>query len=317
MQKLNEFQLIQRYFADRKKQRRRDVKAGIGDDCAIVSVPPKHLLAVSIDTLIAGVHFPLETTPADIGHKALAVNLSDLAAQGATPAWVTLALTLPAADKKWLRDFTKHFFALAEKFNVELIGGDTTRGHLSIAVQAHGFIPQQKILSRNGARTGDLIYVTNTLGDAGFALHCLQNKIRIRDKKIFQRLNRPMPRVHEGIALREIVNSMIDISDGLLADLGHILSASQKGAVINIDKIPLSPVLLKEKAALHFALSSGDDYELCFTVARNKKLQLEKLLKQQGIKATCIGEVTAQKKLIVQDSEGRLFKPGKKGYLHF
>ncbi len=319
MKKYHEFELIQHYFARGQRNLPKEVIQGIGDDCAIVAVPPKQQLAITMDTLVAGVHFPLKTAASDIGHKALAVNLSDLAAQGATPAWVTLALTLPKMDPHWLREFATHFFRLAKKFKVTLIGGDTTRGPLSLSIAAHGFIPCDSMISRSGAKAGDLIYVTNTLGDAGFALHLLKTKKKM-PLSILHRLNRPMPRVREGLFLRQWATAMIDISDGLVADLQHILTQSNVGARLNVDQIPLSRFLansLPREKALEYALSSGDDYELCFTLPAIKKNQFEKILRVHRIKACCIGEVTATKKCVLTQVNGNLFKLSKKGYLHF
>ncbi|MDI1352139.1 MAG: thiamine-phosphate kinase [bacterium] len=241
---MNEFELITHFFANQHQPHRQDVVMGIGDDCAIVEVPQGQQLLVSMDTLVSGVHFPITTTPYDIGYKALAVNLSDLAAMGANPAWITLALTLPTADQQWLSSFKEGFFGLAKQFQVVLIGGDTTRGPLALTVQAHGFVPHGQAITRQNAQPGDLIYVTNTLGDAGLALKHLNHEVNIPSQfteLLLNRLNRPMPRVKEGLLLRNYATAMIDLSDGLISDLGHILKKSGVGALIHLDKIPLSP----------------------------------------------------------------------------
>lgn len=319
---MNEFQLITHFFNQHQKQRP-DVLLGIGDDCAILAVPPNQQLLVSIDTLVSGVHFPKSTAPFDIGHKALAVNLSDLAAMGATPAWFTLAITLPAVDKEWLGAFSKGLFTLAHSFNVQLIGGDTTRGPLAISIQVHGFAPLGKSIKRQGARPGDLIYVTNTLGDAGLALQHIMNGIELPKAlfaKVAPRLNRPMPRVKEGLLLRDYASAMIDISDGLVADLGHILEQSQVGAVLDLAKIPISYALgqaLSPDKALRLALSAGDDYELCFTIPAAQQETLERLLRQEKCEVHCIGRITAGKELLFQQGANYLDLAALQGYSHF
>lgn len=319
----NEFKLITDYFDRPNRVFRKDVLRGIGDDCAVVRVPANKQLAVSIDTLVAGVHFPENTPASDIGHKALAVNLSDLAAAGAAPCWVTLALTLPEFNTSWLKAFSAHFFALAKKFNVQLIGGDTTHGPLSVTIQAHGLVPKNKIISRSGAKPGDLIYVTNTVGNAGLALMCLQNKMSIPTKDralMLQHLNRPMPRVKEGLLLRRFVSAMIDVSDGLAADLSHILEQSGVGAVLQVEDVPLSAVLKKslpKKKAREMALGSGDDYELCFTVPVGKRAVMEKVMRANKVKVSCVGEIVRGKGLRLVLRDGKKFLLGKKGYLHF
>lgn len=265
---LSEFQIIARYFTPRISARD-DVLLGIGDDAALLRVPPGAILAVSIDTLVAGVHFPLSTPPQAIGHKALAVNLSDLAAMGATPAWVTLALTLPAVDEPWLERFAAGFFNLAQQHRVALVGGDTTRGPLTITVQAHGWIPlEQHALTRGGAQPGDVIYVTGTLGDAALGLTLARTDPRVAAQQLIARLDYPTPRLAAGLALHGVASSAIDISDGLLADLGHILAASGVGATVHVDALPRSRAFqeiatVEQSTAL--ALGGGDDYELCFT----------------------------------------------------
>ncbi len=268
---MTEFDVIARYFSQ-DFPKRADVTLEIGDDAALCSMPPDMQLAIAIDTLVEGVHFPTMTRPEDIGYKALAVNLSDLAAMGATPAWMTLALTCPQVDEVWLTKFSAGLRELAKIAQISLIGGDTTSGPLTITVQVTGFVPPYAALQRRGAQPGDGIYVTGTLGDAGLGLASLQKRIVLPRpvlKFVESRLNRPTPRLHEGQALQRIANSAIDISDGLAADLGHILSASAVGASLQLENLPLSSALrdyLSPESAWNFALSAGDDYELCFTV---------------------------------------------------
>jgi len=239
---MDEFELIARYFTPQKISRA-DVIVDIGDDCAILDIPTTSHLAITTDTLVNGVHFPMETAAFDVGYKSLAVNLSDLAAMGATPAWASLALTLPGYDETWLAEFSRGFFDLATRHGVQLMGGDMTRGPLSITVTALGFVPKNQAIQRQGAKPGDLIYVTDTLGDAGLALSFLKNKTAMaaaHQHTILTRLNRPEPRIDIGIQLRPIASSAIDISDGLAADLGHILKKNRVGAHIYVDQLPLS-----------------------------------------------------------------------------
>lgn len=315
---MNEFQLIDAFFKQ-PDLTRPDVVLGIGDDAALLLPPQNHLIAASIDTLVEGVHF-LASTPAEyIGHKSLAVNLSDLAAMSAEPAWAMLALTLPRADEIWLRDFAKGFFALANQYQLKLIGGDTTHGPLSITVQIQGFVPKDQALKRSGAKAGDKIYVSGTLGDAGAALNIaqLQNELNADEQQyLLQRLHLPAPRVALGLALRSIASSAIDVSDGLLADLGHILSSSHVGAEIETHSIPLSNALhqLPRARALEFALSSGDDYELCFTVPASKSEQVKHISSKTGVPCTCIGEITTTSGILFS---GETVNTVKQGYQHF
>jgi len=279
---LNEFSIIEHYFS--RVSSRADVLLGVGDDAALLQVPQGMQLAASVDTLIAGRHFPAATDPEAIGYKALAVNLSDMAAMGAKPAWVTLALALPEADERFIEDFARGFFSLAQQYDVELVGGDTVRGPLACTVQAHGFVPIDAALLRSGAQPGDRIYVTGTLGDAGAGLQ-LKQGVQCGNAEaavtLTRRLEYPQPRVAEGILLRGIASSAIDISDGLSADLGHILDASGCGAELQLDAIPCSEALRQcvadDTERLRLALSAGDDYELCFTVPPQKVAELERV----------------------------------------
>jgi len=317
---LSEFELIQQYF-NRALKHSSGIIQGIGDDAAIVTVPSNMELVLSMDTLVQDVHFFANTRPEDVGYKALAVNLSDLAAVGAKPRWVTLSLTLPEADQAWLDKFTQGFFELANQTSVALIGGDLSRGPLSITVQAHGFLPQGKAILRNGAQLDDLIYVSGQLGDAGLALKLLDNTITIPEKnhtEVFNRLNRPCPRTELGMTLRDIATSAVDISDGLATDLGHILDASQCGAILNPEALPLSKAFngLSTEEAWKIALTSGDDYELCFTIPADKKVVLENEL-QSDIPLTCIGTIVPEAGVQWIKSDGTSFDLACSGYQHF
>jgi thiamine-monophosphate kinase len=312
---MNEFDIIRQIFKTQAITRQ-DVALGIGDDAAILTPPLNQQLVTTTDTLISGVHFPENTSAYDIGYKALAVNLSDLAAMGATPAWLTLALTLPNADPTWLHDFAKGFFELSTQHHTQLIGGDLTHGALSITIQATGFIPEGQALKRSDAKPGDLIYVTNTLGDAALALNFLQKKISIPANYlefILARLNRPTPRVAIGEELRNVAHAAIDISDGLAADLKHILENSHVGATVNVESIPLSEALrhsVNKEQAIALALSGGDDYELCFTVPPNKKNHIP-------ANCTCIGEITTSNELDLRYSDNTKYNLQNAGYQHF
>jgi len=331
----SEFDLIRRYFA-RPGAGRADVLLGIGDDAAVLRSPPGLEQVAAIDTLVAGVHFPPDTAAESIGHKALAVNLSDLAAMGAEPAWAMLALTLPEADERWLEGFARGFFALAREYDVALVGGDTTRGPLTVSVQVQGFVPPGAAFRRGGARPGDLIYVTGTLGDAGLAL-LLGRDAGIGSpaarEYLRRRLDRPPPRVAEALRLRGLARAAIDVSDGLLADLGHILEASGAGATLDLAQLPLSPAFrscLETMGADHpalrrfapglawadLALGSGDDYELCFTVAPRQRAQLDALA-AAGLACTCIGTIGAEAGLRCRLADGAAYRIPRRGYDHF
>ena len=227
----SEFELIEQFF--KSQAHREDVLRGVGDDAAVLRLPANTDIVVTVDTLIEGVHFPPQTDPQSIGHKALAVNLSDLSAMGAEPAWITLALTMPCANEIWLADFCRGLFGLARAFNVDLVGGDLTRGELSITVQAMGFSQRTKTIGRDGARPGDALFVTGYVGDAGLALASIKGAVHTDPSAqayCLSRLNRPTPRVRAGMALRDLASAAIDISDGLVADLEHLLVASNTGA---------------------------------------------------------------------------------------
>jgi thiamine-monophosphate kinase len=317
---LTEFDLIDRYFRDLTPGRG-DVVLGIGDDCALLEVPQGRRLAVTIDTLVEGVHFARGADPESLGHKALAVNLSDLAAMGAEPAWVTLALTLPRAEANWLEGFANGFGALARAHGVALVGGDTTRGPLSITVQAHGLVEPGRELRRSGARAGDLIYVTGTLGDAGLALMVQQGLFVGPEHLEFlrRRLDRPEPRLAAGRALRGIATAAIDISDGLASDLGHVLKASGCGALIWMDRLPLSAAMrdyVTETGDWSPALSAGDDYELCLVVPSKKQAEAEAMGRELDCELSCIGMIEEMAGLRCLAEDGRLVD-ATSGYDHF
>ncbi|MCW1876127.1 thiamine-phosphate kinase [Erwinia sp. INIA-01] len=318
-----EFELIARYF-DRVTSSRRDVEKGIGDDCALLSVPEKQSLAISTDTLVAGVHFLADIHPADLGYKALAVNLSDLAAMGADPAWLTLALTLPNVDESWLESFSDSLFELLDYYDMQLIGGDTTRGPLSMTLGIHGLVPQGRALRRSGARIGDWIYVTGTLGDSAAGLALLLGQEQLSNpaahEALIKRHLRPIPRILQGQALRDLASSAIDISDGLISDLGHVLKASDCGARINLDALPLSEPLkqnFSSEQCLHWALSGGEDYELCFTVPEINRGALDVALGYLGVPFTCIGQMGSQAEGLVLLQDDRVVEFNHKGFDHF
>jgi len=311
-----EFDIIRRYFT-RQVPDRRDVVTGIGDDAALLRVPAGMELVVCMDTLVDGVHFSAGTPAAAIGHKALAVNLSDLAAMGAAPAWATLSLTLPASDPDWLADFSQAFFKLADRYQLQLVGGDTTRGPLSVTVQAHGFVPHGQALRRQGAQPGDHIYVTGTLGDAGLALQSGEYAGNV----LQQRLDYPEPRIAAGQLLRDYASAAIDVSDGLLADLGHMLAADDLGASLNIDELPRSAAFneVTQPSAMFYELplSAGDDYELCFTVAEGVCKAMEAALSNQSIDFTAIGVIEQEPGIRCHKADGGLYQPATDGYQHF
>jgi thiamine-monophosphate kinase len=287
------------------------VALGIGDDCALLEVPTGKQLAVSIDTLVAGVHFFADTDPDALGHKSLAVGLSDLAAMAAEPAWATLALTLPEIDSNWLQAFSRGLFTLADRYDLQLVGGDTTRGPLSITLQVHGLVPRGSALTRSGARPGDGVWVSGWPGEAALALAACQDELILRERWIgplLERLQRPEPRVEQGLALRGIASAAIDLSDGLAADLGHILERSGVAACLDWGALPLSPALLAHldlQQARAMVLQGGDDYELCITVPSEHEPLLQGVADTYGVGFTRIGEIIAGTGLRCVDGQGR------------
>jgi thiamine-monophosphate kinase len=324
-----EFDLIE-LLRSRCGHARTDVVLGIGDDAAVVAVPAGCELVVCTDTLVAGVHFPLRTDAADIGWKALAVNLSDLAAMGATPAWATLALTLPHADREFVECFASGFAELAALHSVALIGGDTTRGPLTVSVSAFGLVPAGTALRRDGARAGDTVLVTGTLGDGAAGLCCvggqgedaaiLSSAPESARTALRARLDRPQPRIAIGEILRGRASACIDVSDGLLADLGHIASASGVGIEIEAARIPASPAFVAAVAADRqsaLQLAGGDDYELAFTVADGDVETVLDALRASGSQATRIGRVIRGSNVRVLDRDGNAMDVPRGGWEHF
>jgi thiamine-monophosphate kinase len=312
-----EFDIIREFFS--RPGHDDNVVLGIGDDAALLAVPTGEVLVVTTDTLVTGCHFPENALAYDIGWKSLAVNLSDLAAMGAKARWVTLAITLPDNDADFLREFTHGFFSLADQNGVRLVGGDTTRGPLSITVTAMGTVPVAQALRRDGARPGDDLYVSGTLGDAGLGLRLTLEQwpdaIEPQNQAIaLERLNRPQPRLALGLALRDLATACMDVSDGLAQDLSHLLRASQVGAELNLDALPLSPALqaIDPAFATIFALTSGDDYELLFTAPVHARDVIARL----SIPCQRIGCITEAHGLIFQ-RDGHPVDMPVAGYTHF
>lgn len=318
---MTEFELIRAWFAAAPIVRE-DVPLGVGDDAALLRPAPGTEVVATTDTLVAGVHFDEDVEPDALGHKALAVNLSDLAAMGADPAWFLLALTLPQAPAEaWLERFTAGLYALARTHRVQLVGGDVTRGPLALTITALGTVPEGKALRRSGARPGERIYVSGTLGDAALALAERRGACRLAaDERaaLRARLERPTPRLAQGRGLRGLASSAIDLSDGLLADLGHILEASAVGARIELGALPLAGAYRRQLDLLgwDFALAGGDDYELCFTVPAGRAGEVEALGRETGVAFAAIGEVIARG-VEIRDPAGRSYTPGRSGYQHF
>jgi len=316
---MDEFELIHRYFSA-GSAKRADVVLGVGDDAALLEVPEDQELAVTTDSLLPGVHFPADLDPAAVGQRSLAANLSDLAAMGAEPAWVLLALTLPEADENWLEAFSRGFHALAKQHQVALVGGNIARGPFNITVTAQGFVPKGQALRRRGAKAGDKVFVTGSPGDAAAGLKLIQSGSKDMADPCLRRFAYPEPRVNAGMALRGLASACIDISDGLLADLGHILEMSEAGATVLTAKLPLSKRLLQlhgMDAALCLTLMGGDDYELLFTAAPERQQLIEEELKALECPVACIGSVDAEPGLRCLETSGHGLKMTAAGYKHF
>jgi len=316
---MDEFQLIARLRAANPVHRS-DVALGIGDDAALVHSKDEQLV-LAMDTLVGGVHFPRDTAPEDIGYKALAVNLSDLAAMGATPRWALLSLTLPEAEQRWCDGFASGFFSLAAEHQVALVGGDTCRGPLSISVTVAGAVTQA--VRRAGAKSGDQIVATGWLGDAAAGLALLQGRLKGGDcapTDLLARLRRPTPRLRAGQLLAAHAHAMIDVSDGLLADLGHVLHASDVGAVVHGEKLPFSPALAaavpRDTQRWSLQLSGGDDYELLACIPADRLPQVAACASVCGHPFTVIGEIRAQGGLEVL-AHGRPLNTNDAGFRHF
>ncbi|WP_448670657.1 thiamine-phosphate kinase [Pseudoxanthomonas mexicana] len=310
-----EFDLIARIRA--RVATRADVVLGIGDDAALLAPPPGRQLVVTADTLNDGVHFPRGTSPVDIGWKALAVNLSDLASMGAEPAWCTLSLSLPQSDPAWIEGFLDGFLDLAGQHDIALVGGDTTRGPLSIAVTAMGLVEPGRALRRDGARVGDEVWVTGTLGDAAGGLALLD---REPVPALRARLDRPTPRVAAGRALAGIATACVDVSDGLLADLGHVCARSHVAARIDVDALPASAALMEvigEADRIALQASGGDDYELCFTAPADAGADIGAVSAQLGLRITRIGRIVAGEGVHPVDAKSQPWSSPRRGYDHF
>ncbi len=317
---VSEFQIISRYFT----RPARHTVLGVGDDAALVRVREGKELVAAADMLLAGRHFFHDDDPAGVGHKALAVNLSDLAAMGATPRWALLSIALPEADERWIEAFARGFFALADEHGVALVGGDTTRGPLTLAVTVLGEVERGTALRRRGARVGDDVWVSGTLGDAALALAHLRREIALAPQEVaalLPRLHRPTPRLALGRALRGRAHAAIDVSDGLLADLGHILEASGGvGAEIELAALPVSAMVrahLEQAAVRQAVLAGGDDYELCFTADPGERRAIQALGRRLGLGLTRVGRITAEAGMVVRDAEGRPVHWEGKGFDHF
>lgn len=312
-----EFGLIGKYF-DRSPLRT-DVDLAVGDDCAILTPPTGNQLALSVDTLVSGVHFFPDVRPQRLGHKCLAVNLSDLAATGAEPLWCSLAITLPEANEAWLSAFSEGFLDLAREHRIDLVGGDTTQGPLSITVQVIGKVPKGEALLRSGAKVGDLIFVSGPIGNAGIGLLGRQANLDIADTSAYDALEIPEPRVNLGQSLRGTASACIDISDGLIQDLCHILKRSGVGAEVTYENIPFSDPTIEyvsRTGDLLFPLRSGDDYELCFTAPPGKRDIIESVFNQLGLGGACIGEILPIPELRIRH-QGRILEYHETGYEHF
>ena len=318
---LSEFQLIDRFFK-RSPRAAGPVQLGVGDDCALLQPPSGELLAVSTDMLIEGRHFFAGANPYDLGHKALAVNLSDLAAMGAQPMSFTLALALPASDPQWLQPFSEGLFHLANAQGIELIGGDTTRGPLAISITVIGTVPNNMALKRSGAQAGDELWVSGTLGDARLALEVLQNTRSLAPDqftKASKRLHRPQPRVALGLALRGIANAAIDVSDGLLGDLGHLINQSSLSATLFADDLPFGEALISQTIDTRYALAlnGGDDYELCFSAAADQHQAVIDAGQRSQTQVTCIGRLSKGSGIHVQDHQGNIISVINQSFDHF
>ncbi|BEV16708.1 thiamine-phosphate kinase [Herbaspirillum sp. DW155] len=318
---LSEFELIARYFSRPPAPDSRTA-LGVGDDCALMTPAPGMQLAISSDMLVEGRHFFPDADPYLLGHKCLAVNLSDLAAMGAQPIAFTLALALPQARAEWLAPFSQGMLALADEHGCELIGGDTTKGPLTISITVFGEVPPQQALRRDAARAGDDIWVSGTLGDARLALAGYRQEFDINTEELQQaapRMHTPTPRVALGLALRGIAHAAIDISDGLAGDLGHILDRSHVGATLDVDALPPGPALQQRDLHLRrrFCLSGGDDYELCFTAPARQREAVLKAAKSAGTMVTRIGHIDAQAGLRLLDAAGEPLQDTPDSFDHF
>ena len=320
---LSEFDLIKRYFR-RDRAPGPNTVLGIGDDCALLSPTPGKVLAVSSDMLVEDRHFFAGADPFTLGHKCLAVNLSDLAAMGATPLGFTLALSLPAADPGWLDAFSRGLFALADAHGCDLVGGDTTKGPLNVCITIFGELEPGRALRRDAARAGDDIWISGTLGDARLWLATRRSEVALDTADhaaTAQRMHAPAPRVALGRLLAQggLAHAALDISDGLVGDLGHILAASRVGAVLDVDALPAGPALQRQPRALRrrFATAGGDDYELCFTAPVDRRAAILAAGEASGTAVTRVGSITAEPGLRLVDADGTALDLQLAGWDHF
>lgn len=319
----SEFDIIHRYFREGAGQisgaNANAIRCGIGDDCAVLTVPAGEELLISVDTLVEAVHFPKSYSPALLARRALAVCVSDLAASGATPLAFTLALTLPEVDEVWLAEFSAALAEAASEYAVVLVGGDTTRGPMCMSFQVMGSAPSGQALLRNGAQVGDIVFVSGNLGDANAALAFLDAQstdLQPHQRELLTRYHTPAPRLALGQQLRNLATAAIDISDGLVADLSHILKASGVAAVLRLQDLPLSAALIKHGGAIDSALSGGDDYELCFTVPASRRADVAVLSASLNLALTEVGYIEAGSGLRCYDAQQNLYSP-RGGYQHF
>ncbi len=317
---MTESELIEQYFLS-KQVPDNSIVLGIGDDAAVINIPADKQLVVSTDTLVSNIHFHPTDKAEDIGYKTLAVNLSDMAAMGAEPKWVSMSLTLPEINQNWLKAFSEGFFELANEHSLTLIGGDLCRGSLSVSIHIQGLVSKNKYVTRSGARVGDNIYVTGTLGDAAAALKLMHGGESSSDHQYLKnRLLRPTARVEAGLQLAGFVKSMIDLSDGLIQDLSHIIRGSAVGAEIFVDQIPLSESIKKLFAyeeALSLALNAGDDYELCFTAPEETGNFISKLFESLNCPVSKIGIISDGNEIKLIKNGDPDFKLKSSGYQHF
>ena len=321
---MNEFELIARFFS--RPPRAASVHLSVGDDAALLIPSPGCELAVSVDMLVSGRHFLADADPEKLGHKTLAVNLSDMAAMGATPRWALLAGALPDVDPAWLEAFARGLYALADAHGVELVGGDTTRGPLNLCVTILGEVPAGEALTRAGARSDDDIYVSGVLGDAALAVAAAAGRAKLDAGALAAaraRLDTPVPRIALGIALRGVATSALDLSDGLVGDLSHILERSQVGATVDLPSIPRSAALSRllsgpeRKLALECVLAGGDDYELCFTAPRAQSGRLAEIAANAALTLSRIGTITRSPGLVVRDEGGAPLAALPRAFDHF
>lgn len=316
---MKEFELIERVFKASSMSNirgRDDLVLGIGDDCAQVHIPNGHDLVFSMDTLVEGRHFPFDSDPNAIGYRAIAACVSDLAAMGAKPAFFTLALTLPRSDPQWLSAFAEGMAEVAEPIGLLLVGGDTTQGPLTVSIQVHGYIEPEYVVKRSGAKVGDDVYVTGLLGDSAAAIPIMTGEKMVNGELyeyFYEAYWRPKPRLIAGMALKRVVTAMLDISDGIIQDIQHILTASNVGVELNAETIPMSNILIdwQPDAALELALTGGDDYELCFTAPESSREDVALVTNTLHIDCTLIGKIT-ESGFVVNNYDGP-----QEGWQHF